>query len=195
MYKYIAKNCWHPKLAKAKSGWTSQSDRVRQMVWQGVSCSWYGNRPPGILTASLGRSDQVTPSLTRIRSFGQFWDVEHYLHGKTSHPMNIKGRGRFRPIIQSNIWIYYFISPNPSFSNPNCSPPSSPRWLRTFWVAYRPQDNPRCTIPDGVPPRAAHLGFSSRFCPRRSNRPSRPQAVRPARARGFDEVIFDDRMI
>jgi hypothetical protein len=52
-------------------------------------------------------------------------------------------------------------------------------------VAYRSQDNPRRTVPDGVPPGAANLGFQRSSCPRRLDRP--PEAVRPARAGKLDE--------
>jgi hypothetical protein len=114
------------------------------------------------------------------------------LQGKNSHPINIKGLGRLRPIIQSSLSSFILFSPNPSFSNLLCSPPSSPRRLREFLVACRSQDNPRRTVPDGVPPVAANLGFRRLSCPRRLDR---PQAVRLARAGSFSEWISDDRAI
>jgi hypothetical protein len=58
-------------------------------------------------------------------------------------------------------------------------------------VACRSQDNPRRTVP--VPPGAANLGFRRLSCPRRLDRP--PQAVRPARAESFGELIYDNRAI
>jgi hypothetical protein len=45
-------------------------------------------------------------------------------------------------------------------------------------VAYRSQDNPRCTVPDGVPPGVANLGFRCASCPRRLDRHPR-QLDRP----------------
>jgi hypothetical protein len=74
------------------------------------------------------------------------------------------------PIVIINFILF---SPNPSFSNLHCSPPSSPRRLREFRVACRSQDNPRRTVPDGVPPGAANLGFRRSSCPRRLDRPPR----------------------
>jgi hypothetical protein len=59
-------------------------------------------------------------------------------------------------------------------------------------VAYQSQDNPRRTVPDGVPPGAANLGFRRLSCPRRLDR---PQAVRPTRAGSFGELIFDNHAI
>jgi hypothetical protein len=38
-------------------------------------------------------------------------------------------------------------------------------------VACRSQDNSRCTVPDGVTPRAANLGFRRASCPRRLAQP------------------------
>jgi hypothetical protein len=61
-------------------------------------------------------------------------------------------------------------------------------------VACRSQDNSRRTVPDGVPPGAANLGFSVYFLSK-AVRPPAPQAVRPARAGKFGEWIFDDRAI
>jgi hypothetical protein len=61
-----------------------------------------------------------------------------------------------RPMIQSNISNLLFFPPNSNFSNPFCAPPSSPWRLRKFLVACRSQDNPKCTVPDEVPPRAAN---------------------------------------
>jgi hypothetical protein len=55
-------------------------------------------------------------------------------------------------------------------------------------VACRSQDNPRRTVPDGVPPGAANLGFRRLSCPRRLDH---PPAVRPARAGSFGEFISD----
>jgi hypothetical protein len=60
-------------------------------------------------------------------------------------------------------------------------------------VAYRSQDNLRRTVPDGVPPGAANLGFQPLSCPKRLDLP--PQAVRPACAESFGEWIPDDRAI
>jgi hypothetical protein len=140
-----------------------------------------------------GRSNRVTPISGRVRSLAWFRVVKCYLQGKTSHPINIKGRGRLRAIIQSNISNFILFFPNPSFSNLYCSHPSSPRWLREFWVACRSQDNPRRSVPDGVPPGAANLGFST-FLLSKAIRPA-PQAVRPARAGRFGELISGDRVI
>jgi hypothetical protein len=53
-------------------------------------------------------------------------------------------------------------------------------------VACRSQDNPRRTIPDGVPPGAANLGFSTCLI---------SKVVRPARAGRFGEWISDDGAI
>jgi hypothetical protein len=60
-------------------------------------------------------------------------------------------------------------------------------------VAYRSQDNPRRIVPDGVPPGAVNLDFRRFSCPRRLDRPL--QAVRPARAGSFGELISDYRAI
>jgi hypothetical protein len=60
-------------------------------------------------------------------------------------------------------------------------------------VACRSQDNPRRTVPDGVPPGAANLGFRRLSSPKLLDRP--PQAVRPARAGSFGELISDNRAI
>jgi hypothetical protein len=60
-------------------------------------------------------------------------------------------------------------------------------------VACRSEDNPRRTVPDGVPPGATNLGFGRASCPRRFDQPPPPQAVRPALVGWFDEVISDDR--
>jgi hypothetical protein len=38
-------------------------------------------------------------------------------------------------------------------------------------VACRSQDNPRRTVPDGVPPGVGNLGFRRASCPRRLDRP------------------------
>jgi hypothetical protein len=59
-------------------------------------------------------------------------------------------------------------------------------------VARRSQDNPRRTVPDGVPPGATNLGFRRASCPRRLDH---PQTVRPVRVGRFDEWISDDRAI
>jgi hypothetical protein len=98
-----------------------------------------------------------------------------------------------RDIIQSSLSSFILLSPNPSFSNLLCSPPSSPRRLREFWVACRSQDKLRCVVPDGVPPGAANLGFRRLSYPRQLDRPS--QTVRPARAGSFGELISDHRAI
>jgi hypothetical protein len=165
--KYI---CWHQKLAKADSGQAGRLDRVQGRSDR-VSCSRSGTKGPGGLTAPRGRSNWVTPISGRIRSLAWFRVVTCYLQGKTSHTINIKGRGRLRPIIQSSLSSFILFSPNPGFSNLLCSPPSSLRRLREFWVACRSQDNPRRTVPDGVPPGAANLGFRRFSCPRRLDRP------------------------
>jgi hypothetical protein len=60
-------------------------------------------------------------------------------------------------------------------------------------VAYRSQDNPGRTVPDGVPLGAVNLGFRRLSYPRRLDRPTR--AVRPARAGSFGEWISDDLTI
>jgi hypothetical protein len=60
-------------------------------------------------------------------------------------------------------------------------------------VACRSQDKLRHVIPDGVPPGAANLGFRRLSYPRRLDRPS--QAVRPARAGSFGELISNHRAI
>jgi hypothetical protein len=60
-------------------------------------------------------------------------------------------------------------------------------------VACRSQDNPRRSVPDGVPPGAANLGFST-FLLSKAIRPA-PQAVRPAHAGRFGELISGDRVI
>jgi hypothetical protein len=59
-------------------------------------------------------------------------------------------------------------------------------------VAYRSQNNLRHTIPDGVPPGAANLGFRRSSCPRRLDP---PQAVKPAHAGKLGEWISDERVI
>jgi hypothetical protein len=61
-------------------------------------------------------------------------------------------------------------------------------------VACRSQDNPRRTVPDGVPHGVANLGFRRLSCPRRLDRPP-PQAVRLARAGSFGKWISDNRAI
>jgi hypothetical protein len=53
-------------------------------------------------------------------------------------------------------------------------------------VACRSSDNPRRTVPDGVPPGAANVGFSMFLL---------SKAVRPACAVSFGEWIFDNRAI
>jgi hypothetical protein len=60
-------------------------------------------------------------------------------------------------------------------------------------VAYRSQNNPRRTVPDGVPPGAVNLGFSA-FLLSKAVRPT-PQAVRLARAGKLGEWISDDHAI
>jgi hypothetical protein len=60
-------------------------------------------------------------------------------------------------------------------------------------VACRSQNNPRRTVPDGVPPGVANLGFSAFFLSKVVRQP--PQAVRPARAGKLSEWISDDRTI
>jgi hypothetical protein len=60
-------------------------------------------------------------------------------------------------------------------------------------VACRSHNNPRRTVPDGVPPGAANLDFSASFL-FKAVRPA-PQAVRPARAGKLGEWISDDRAI
>jgi hypothetical protein len=54
-------------------------------------------------------------------------------------------------------------------------------------VACRSQDNPRRTVPDGVPPGAANLGFRRLSCPRRLDWPPRrlDRPVLGVSARGF----------
>jgi hypothetical protein len=61
-------------------------------------------------------------------------------------------------------------------------------------VACRSQDNPRRTVPDGVPPGAANLGFSV-FLLSKAVRLPPPQTVRSARAMSFGELISDNRAI
>jgi hypothetical protein len=60
-------------------------------------------------------------------------------------------------------------------------------------VACRSQDNPRRTVPDGVPPGAVNLGFSAPLLSK-AVRPA-PQAVRPAHAGSFGELIFDNPLL
>jgi hypothetical protein len=159
----------------------------------GVRCSRSGTKVPSSLTAPRGWSNRVCPISGRIRSLAWFRVVKCYLQGKSSHPINIKGRGQLRPIIQSSLSTFTLFSPNPRFSILHCSPPSSPRWLREFWVACQSQDNPRSTVPNGVPPGVANLDFSTCLLSK-AVRPA-PQAFRPARAGRFGEWISDDRAV
>jgi hypothetical protein len=93
--------------------------------------------------------------------------------GQDLPPYKYKGSWPIESYHQIVIINFILFSPNPSFSNIHCSPPSSPRRLREFRVACRSQDNPRHIVPDGVPPGAANLGFRRASCPRRLDRPPR----------------------
>jgi hypothetical protein len=76
----------------------------------GVHCSQSGTKVPGGLTAPWGPSNWVSPISGRIRSLTWFRVVKCYFQGKSSHPINIKGRGRLRAIIQSSLSILsYFL--------------------------------------------------------------------------------------
>jgi hypothetical protein len=109
IYQNIVLLCWNPKLAKADMGQAYRLDWVPGR-FDRVSCSRSGTKGPGGLTAPRVRSNWVTPISGRIRSLAWFWVVKCNLQGKTSDPINIKGRGRLRPITQSNISILsYFL--------------------------------------------------------------------------------------
>ena len=103
--------------------------------------------------------------------------VTRFGRGTSSLAYKYKDYGRLRVFWQqSNQYnLFYSISQTLIFSNPFAVLCSSLRRSRASWVAYRPQNNPRSSSSDGVPPELEVSRFSRDFYSNRSDRLS--QAV------------------
>ena len=152
-----------------------------------------------LLTANSGgseadRSGRLVCTVVIRVGFVLFWKFLYKLTWKgvrLSRPINIKAKADWGNPNRFTHLSFTFYLQTLTFPISSAILRSSPRRSMAFWVACRPQSNPRSTSSDGVPPELAVLGLRELpACTGQTGRRNRSDRS----AQGFCCVDrFDDR--